>query len=223
LHPDHARREATRRKYDAIAPDYSSRYANPTAVATRQVKMIRRWGAPLEPGASVLEVGCADGLVTEALAAAGFVVTAVDLSPVMVERAQERVRAAGLRATLLVGDIDTLELGKRFDAVLGVMWTFFAYASDPQRTLTRLAGHSKTKLLVDFNPRTIPLSSAIATVHAAGFSNISWRPFLVPQRHRLPAVALAGLEAAELVPGIRRIPLGLRGNAVIKAELSGQR
>src|SRR5437762_2501340 len=110
-------KESLRRKYDEIGGLYSSRYADPASVARHQVALVSRWRQKLAPGATVLEIGCADGFVTEALARFGFVVTAVDISPVMIDAARRRLTDLDLPATFVTADVDTLDLGRRFDAV----------------------------------------------------------------------------------------------------------
>src|SRR5439155_26070112 len=58
-------------------------------------ELLRR--ADLEPGQQVLDVGCGVGSTAIQVAARfGPYVTAVDIAPLMVERAQANVRAAGL-------------------------------------------------------------------------------------------------------------------------------
>lgn len=156
-------KESTRRKYDGLAATYASRYRDPAAVARAQVGLVTRWGRPVEPGARVLELGCADGLVTEALAEAGYSVTGVDLSPAMVAAARRRLARRGLPARFVVADIDRLELDGPFDAVLGMMRSFFHYADDPAGALARLRTVSP-KVLVDVNPRQVPIAEACRAV-----------------------------------------------------------
>ena len=67
--------------------------------------------ACISPGSSVLELGCGAGRGTRALIDAGLIVTAVDSSKEMLEHCPTD-------ATLVHGDISTLELGERFDAVI---------------------------------------------------------------------------------------------------------
>lgn len=62
------------------------------------------------PGASILELGAGAGRVTHPLLRLGHEVVAVDESPEMLERIH------GVRTVL--GRIETLDLGRRFDAVL---------------------------------------------------------------------------------------------------------
>ncbi|SEC50682.1 Methyltransferase domain-containing protein [Streptomyces misionensis] len=86
------------------------------------------WAARLRswlPGhpADVLDLGCGTGSLSLLAAGQGHRVTAVDLSPVMVERA--RAKLAGHRARVLCGPAEAPPVGQlRFDVVLvrHVLW-----------------------------------------------------------------------------------------------------
>ena len=213
-----AGKQAQISKYDRLAPTYSSRYADPTAVAARQVQLVQRWGRPVGTGGSVLEIGCADGFVTLGLARAGFAVTGVDLSPGMVETAARAVAAAGCAADFRVGDVEQVALERDYDCVLGMMWTFFHYVEDPRPTLRRLADRARVKLLVDVNPRQTSLTTAVRLVREAGFDRVAWRPFLVPQRFRVGRFGLAVLRSLETAPLVRSVPLFSKFVVVLKGE-----
>ena len=66
------------------------------------------------PGAAVLELGCAAGRITHALAALGHPVVAVDQSPEML--ACVRARRGGVEAVL--SDIESLDLDRSFPVVV---------------------------------------------------------------------------------------------------------
>ena len=121
-------------------------------------------------GSTVLEIGCADGFTTEALARSGFRVHAVDLSPRMIAVARERLRGAGLRAEVSVADLNAFEPPGRFDVVLGCMESFFRYTHDPAAVLEQLSGICDQKLIVDANPREVDIGRALEDVLAAGFA-----------------------------------------------------
>ena len=70
----------------------------------------------LEPGMRVLDVGCGPGRHALALAARGFVVHGVDLSPEFVALAQEA--ATGFTATFEVLDVRDLAFTAEFDAAI---------------------------------------------------------------------------------------------------------
>lgn len=88
-----------------------------------RVRAARRTGlitaaAGLGPGMTVLEIGCGTGMFTEAFAATGATVVAVELSPDLIAEA----RARGLpesRVQFVLSDFMTFEFGQPFDAVIG--------------------------------------------------------------------------------------------------------
>jgi SAM-dependent methyltransferase len=66
--------------------------------------------AAVPPGAEILELGCGAGRLTHPLADLGHPVTAVDNSADMLAHVRD--------ATTVLADIETLDLGRRFPAVL---------------------------------------------------------------------------------------------------------
>jgi SAM-dependent methyltransferase len=66
--------------------------------------------AALPGGGAILELGCGAGRITHALLELGYQVVAVDNSPEMLAHVQG--------AETVLGDIETLDLGRRFDCVL---------------------------------------------------------------------------------------------------------
>lgn len=211
-------KSALRDKYDRLAGRYSARYADAVSVARRQVGLVASWGTAIQPGARVLEFGCADGFVTEALVRSGYEVTAVDLSSEMVKRARQRLSRSGLRARVEVGDLDAYQLDAPYDVVLAMMGTFFRYADDPAAVLGRWGPSVRTKLLVDMDPRSMSRLQACRTLRAAGWSRVDWRPFLVLHRIRMPRPITQVLSGLERVPGLRAAHLPWRGNVILKGE-----
>jgi SAM-dependent methyltransferase len=211
------RQQERRRKYDLGADDYSERFADPGAIVRWYLWALSSWGAPVRQGDEVIELGCADGFVTLALASAGYRVTAVDLSPRMIEVARERLARGGFDARFIVADIREMEPVGSPAAVLGLMRSFFSYVEDPSavlQTLARLA----PKVLVDADPRTTDLASCETTVHDAGFASVAHRPMFVPTRYHMPAAIRATLRAAELTPGLRSLILRRKFLVAIKGE-----
>jgi SAM-dependent methyltransferase len=73
----------------------------------------------LPPGpCRILELGCGSGRLGAALAAEGYEVTGIDLSPAMLRLAMARQPAGGRRVRYLCMDMTRLALRSRFDAVL---------------------------------------------------------------------------------------------------------
>ena len=72
----------------------------------------------LEPGASVLDLGCGNGRHARELAKRGFAVTAVDRSDGWLAQARERAATGGVSIDFHLGDVRYLDLGRTFDAVI---------------------------------------------------------------------------------------------------------
>ncbi len=74
--------------------------------------------ARLGLGVRVLEIGCGTGAFTEVFARTGASITAIDISPDLLERARERIGQAG-NVTLVLGGFEQAAFDDSFDAVIG--------------------------------------------------------------------------------------------------------
>jgi len=116
-------------------------------------------------------------------------------------------------------------------AAVTVIWPSFSfkrvsttedwiYLHDPLRLLQRVRPYIRKKILVDLNPRgRITIPNAMDMLKTAGFQNIAWRPFFVPETMKLPAAALRTLSVCESVPILRGLPLRWKFNVLLKGEV----
>lgn len=72
----------------------------------------------IEPGASILEVGCGTGSFSRLLAIDGYNVYGIDLSPQMIRQAKKKKN--GLCVEYHVADMRDFKLNESFDAVISV-------------------------------------------------------------------------------------------------------
>lgn len=79
------------------------------------------------PGRSALELGVGTGRVAIPLAEAGFAVTGLDASPVMLD--QLRQKAGGSAVSCVEGDMVDIDLSDSFDLVFVLFSTFFLLPS----------------------------------------------------------------------------------------------
>jgi SAM-dependent methyltransferase len=110
----------------------------------REAEAIERF---LAPGGSALDLGSSPGLIAEPLAERGYRVVAVDNSPEML--------AYLSRAVPVLGDIELVDLGERFDVVL--LASHVVNTSDHEqrdRFLATAARHVKASghLVVEWHP-----------------------------------------------------------------------
>ena len=72
---------------------------------------------PLKTG---LDVGCGGGYFTRAFTRAGYAMTGLDVSPQMLDYAQNASLKAGIRGEYILGDIAKIKLPKRYDFVTAI-------------------------------------------------------------------------------------------------------
>ena len=120
--------------------------------------------ARITAASRVLDVGC--GVATTAIEIArrfGAPVTAVDIAPVMLERAEANVRAAKLagRVTIQQGDICALPFDdESFDVVIAEAVTMFADRRRAASELARVCAPGGQVLATEFCWRTPPPAQA---------------------------------------------------------------
>lgn len=91
---------------------------------------VRRQAGLLPPGARVLSLGDGEGRNSVFLAGQGFAVTAMDASPVALEKARALAAERGVQVETCLSDIADWDWSRPFDAVLGV---FIQFAPPPRR------------------------------------------------------------------------------------------
>lgn len=80
----------------------------------------------LRSGSSVLELGCGYGRITNRLAERGAQVTGLDISPILLQKAEADARERGLNVEYVCGDMRSLPWRDRFDATF-LWYTTFGY------------------------------------------------------------------------------------------------
>jgi SAM-dependent methyltransferase len=105
--------------FDAYAAYYDLVYRDKDYCA-EAAYVLHRLGAG-ERRLTLLELGCGTGGHAMAFARAGHAVSAIDISPAMIEGARARVPPAECpRPTFQVGDLRTFRLGRTVDAVVSL-------------------------------------------------------------------------------------------------------
>src|SRR5260370_12461547 len=95
----------------------------------------------IRPPRRILDLPCGQGRHAIELASRGYDVTGVDLSSLLLKVAEERARAAGVRARWLEGDMRVPLAGEKFDVVLNLFTSlgYFADAADDRRAVSAAA------------------------------------------------------------------------------------
>ena len=113
----------------------------------------------LDKGASILDAPCGHGRIANLLAAEGFNVTGIDITPLFLDRATTDAKLLGVDVHYRHGDLRALPVAGPFDAVL--CWsTSFGYFDD----------HDNRKVLEQFASVLRPGGTLVLeTLHHDGF------------------------------------------------------
>lgn len=165
-------------------------------------------------GARVLDVGCGIGRWSRFLATRGAQVLGVDLSPTMILQARRRASEQGVadRCRFAVADLSQLDLGEKFDIVLGV--TVLQHILDPvlfRAALLAMVAHlapGGRMILLEAAP-TASVSRCNSTVFTARNRDVYLQMI---ESCGLEVRALTGVDPApfrkQLVPYLRKLPRG---------------
>jgi magnesium-protoporphyrin O-methyltransferase len=132
-------------------------------------------------GVRVLDAGCGAGQMTAELAAMGALVTAVDISPSLVEIARKRLPLdLHHRVTFASGDMLSADLGE-FDHVMAMDSLIYYTGSDIRNALAKLGERTSGSVIFTVAPRT-PL---LMTMWYAGkaFPRSDRSPIMIPHAH----------------------------------------
>jgi SAM-dependent methyltransferase len=190
-------------KYDAIAERFSVEdYADAEHYYAHRAKVVVDHGPRLSPGESVLDIACGDGGLGRSLVELGADYRGVDASGRMVDVAR---RDLGDRVSIGTFDYEP-------PAPVDVTTIFRALVLVPNRDqfFRRVHAFTKKKIVFDFDPRlrdpgALETDRLVRELERTGWRDIRLRPFLMPQRTRLPAALQRLLFLLEPLPGSRKL------------------
>jgi SAM-dependent methyltransferase len=98
----------------------------------------------LEPGMSVLDLGCGAGMQANLMAERGIEAHGIDISKVLVDYANEQARERGLSARFTVGDMRKFDIDDPYDRVVILGMSFgFGTEAENKQTLRNVAAATK--------------------------------------------------------------------------------
>lgn len=129
-------------EYDLIAPFYDAEHSRFTEDVDLYLNFAEASGGPL------LELACGSGRLLLPLAEAGYEITGVDTSALMLERAKQMLEEADVisRSHLIQQDMRTLQLGQKFRLAFVALGSF-AHVVTPkaqQQALAAIRAHLAT-------------------------------------------------------------------------------
>lgn len=119
--------------YDAVAADFATlRSASSIGVST-----VRAWSRDLEAGASILDVGCGNGLpISAALVSDGFEVFGIDASPTLVADFRQKLPEVAVACEAI--ETSTF-FGRTFDGAVAIGVLFLMSPARQRATIGRIA------------------------------------------------------------------------------------
>jgi len=188
----HAQRQRIEHYFDRTAADAWARLTSDAPVSgiratvragrDRMRATLLDWLPADLAGLSVLDAGCGTGALAVEAARRGAQVTAIDLSPTLVQLGRERLPVElRERIELRAGDMLDPALG-RFDHVVGMDSLIHYRPGDAVKVLAGLAQRARCSLLFTFAPST-PLLAAMIGVGRL-FPRGDRAPFIEPVAER---------------------------------------
>ncbi|RUV02473.1 class I SAM-dependent methyltransferase [Mesorhizobium sp. M1A.F.Ca.IN.020.03.2.1] len=128
---------------------------NPPEASNKQADSI--WGfLSISQDSSILELGCGYGRITNRLAKKGARVSGIDISPVLLKKAEADAAKHGVTVEYVLGDMRSLPWRDRFDAAF-LWYTTFGYFDDADNSLVLREAASALRnggrLLIDYPNR----------------------------------------------------------------------
>lgn len=196
-------------KYTGGAAGWTpNEYADGETYLRRRAELIAR---RLLPGDLVLDLACGDGGLAPFVEECGLRYAGVDLNEAMVAAARRR----GVRAEL--ADLNDYRPSEPVAAT--TLFRALYYARDRASFFRHVASYTERAIVFDLNPRQYAPAGVVRDLRAAGFDDVSLRPFFVPQRVALgPLAQLA--RAAERIPPLARAVLRVRFTYVVTGSRS---
>jgi len=200
-------------QYRRKASGWSDReYADSASYLGRRADLVVSLGPRLEQGDEVLDLACGDGGLGAFLLDRGFRYRGLDSAEEMVAEARRRLGAA---AVVERGDLN--EYVPPAPVAATTVFRAVYYARDRKAFFEHVAGYTVRKLVFDLNPRQYRLDAVVDDLRAAGFDRVVTRPFFVPQRLALPAVAVSAFRLAERSGWLASVALRFRFTYLVAA------
>jgi SAM-dependent methyltransferase len=201
-------------QYARQAADWTERaYADVTAYLSHRAELIVSLGPSLAEGDEVLDLGCGDGGLGEALLAHDLRYRGVDATTEMVEAARARL---GAHAAIELGDLN--DYAPPSSVAATTVFRAIYYARDRRAFFERAAEYTEKKLVFDLNPRQYRVEDVLQDLRHAGFSDVELRPFFVPQTVSLPGLLVAVAKGLERSGPLARLALRARFTYLVAAS-----
>jgi SAM-dependent methyltransferase len=89
----------------------------------------------LEPGMTLLDLGCGAGMQANLFAERGIITHGIDISPTLVEYARDQARERGIKSTFAAGDMRDFSVAEPYDRIV-ILGMSFGFGTDDENERT---------------------------------------------------------------------------------------
>ncbi|MBN1269338.1 MAG: methyltransferase domain-containing protein [Kiritimatiellae bacterium] len=195
--------------FDAHAPIYEDNVFTKNTIAEVDFLVEE---LSLQPGSSILDVGCGTGRHAVELARRGYTVTGLDLSSQMLTRAADAARAAGVKVEWVRSNATRFSLPGKYDAAICLCEGAFGLLGESDDPLGQ-----PLSILCNISRSLKPQAKAVLTVLNAAFMLRRYTNKDVAEGRFDP---LTMVESSEHPPREGLPPVAVRERAFLPTELS---
>lgn len=168
-------------KFDRLSSTFSERdYADPTRYPARRAQVIVELAPRSQDGDTLVDLGCGDGNMAAPFAAFGLRYLGIDASPGMIEVA----RARNPSVPFEVAELEAYAPPEPVDCV--VCLRALKYVEDRVGFFTHVRSYTRGKFVFDVDLKRIGAALLARELAEAGFGEVEFRPFFLPQLRRVP-------------------------------------
>jgi SAM-dependent methyltransferase len=201
-------------KFDRLAAGYREHdYADPERYAARRAQLIVELEPQLEPGESVLDLCCGDGMMAPPLTALGLRYLGVDASEGMIEAAKAR----NPDVPFALGRYEDYRPPDPVDYTIFLRTMYLV--QDHRALFDLVRSYTRRSFILDFRPGADGVSSVVDDLRKAGFRELELRPFFLPQRRHVPAPLLPAVYGLERTGAPARLVLRRYGRVLCAARV----
>ncbi len=202
-------RPAILTKFDSLAQGYAAHdYADPPRYLARRAAVVTGTGPRLARGDTILDLACADGNMARPLEQLGYRYRGVDGSEAMIAEAR---RTLGDGVPLEVGLLQSYVPAEPVEMTLLLRAVKYVPVADRPAFFRRVAGFTRTKLVLDFPPEEEDAAQMRADLQAAGWTDVVQRPFFLPQHVAFPAPLRQATRTLEHTGPLARLVMRFAG------------
>jgi SAM-dependent methyltransferase len=187
-------------KFDRLSSTFSERdYADPARYPARRAELIVGLAPRSQAGDTLVDLGCGDGNMAAPFAAYGLAYLGIDASPGMIEVA--RARHDGLHFE--VAELEAYAPPEPVDCV--VCLRALKYVEDRVGFFSHVRGYTRGKFVFDVDLRLLSAELLERELTQAGFREVGFRPFFLPQLRRVPLWLHPAIRALERTGPLTRL------------------